>query len=110
MSQPSIPAFPQIPNIPQETFGYDDPQMGGLILTSDDQNQDTAYSQYPIDTNYTWDEGLHVMPVAGPPGTPARVMRLHAGLNLKRVQWSAERIGMQLTCPSWDLTNDNEIC
>ena len=35
------------------------------------------------------DEGLLPVPVAGPPGTPAKVVRRHGGLTTRVVRWFA---------------------
>lgn len=53
---------------------------------------DSPYRGYQVRTFLTWDEGVISLPVAGPPGTRAVIIRLHAGKGEKAVAWFARRL------------------
>lgn len=66
------------------------------------------YTDYKIDTRNEIDDGILMIPIAGKPGTPPKIVRRHAGAAVKRVQWTAERVGLKPVCPHWDTGNANE--
>lgn len=70
---------------------------------SDNLNYDAAgantYQRYTQDHRFEYDNGLIVWPVAG--RTPAfRVIRLHGGVGVRRVEWEASRRGKPPIVPS----------
>lgn len=67
------------------------------------------YHEFLIDSTYLEDTGLRVLPVAGPPGTPPKVIRVHAGIRSKQVEWTAERRGDKPELPHWDTGNSADI-
>lgn len=53
------------------------------------------------------DSGLLVIPVAGPAGTPPKVVRVHGGLELETVDFSASSIGAYPKVPHPDINDPN---
>ena len=47
------------------------------------------------------DSGLIVVPVAGPAGTPAVAIRVHAGIERESIFWASTREGGAPIVPSW---------
>jgi hypothetical protein len=64
---------------------------------------------YGIHVRYEHHEGLLQMPVAGPPGTAAVVVRVCAPHWTKSVRWVAERQGAKPVLPHWDTGTSNEV-
>lgn len=58
--------------------------------------------EYAVEINHSSNEGVVVLPVAGPIGTPASVVRRHAPMEHRSVLWSAARQGGVPKVPSWD--------
>lgn len=61
-----------------------------------------------FDGHYEWDYGIRLMPVAGPPGTPPELIRIHSGFSWRKVQWTAARVGAVPICPL-PRPNANEV-
>ncbi len=78
-------------------------------LLSKDQTGRAWYTQYLVDPSYEVDNGVMMIPVAGPPGTPPKIVRKYAPCMRKTVEWTAERKGLQPTIPHWDTGNPQEI-
>jgi hypothetical protein len=66
-------------------------------------------TKYSCTQFYAWNYGLAQMPVAGPVGTPARIVRLHAPSCTKVVAWVAERLGAIPVCPHTDTGSSNDV-
>jgi hypothetical protein len=71
--------------------------------------QGAPYIGYGIHAEYAWDMGLLATPIAGPPGTPAEVTRVHGGLCFKVVEWAAQRLLELPQLPSSDTGSTNEV-
>jgi hypothetical protein len=67
------------------------------------------YTEYAITPQLVWNYGLVAQPVAGPPGTPCKVVRLHAPFCTKVVTWVARRVGAKPVCPSPDTGSADEV-
>lgn len=85
-----------------------DPSLGALPAT-DDQLGKNNYRQYDLDGRYETDNGLLIVPVGGPVGTPPVLMRMHAGYTTRNVAWTIERMGAKPVLPSVSTGNSNEI-
>ena len=70
---------------------------------------DADYSDYRTDTHTHFDEGVLVLPVAGPPGTPPKIVRTHAPHVTRRVNWIAEKLNAKPKLPHWNTSNGNDI-
>lgn len=57
------------------------------------ENEPHPYRRYDIQTTYVKDNGTLLMPIAGPPGTPAAVIQVCAPYGRKIVDWTLERQG-----------------
>lgn len=57
----------------------------------------------------TRNEGILVMPVAGPPGTPPMIVRVHAGLDMSTVDFDASKIGEPPIVPAAEPRDPNLI-
>jgi hypothetical protein len=64
---------------------------------------------YLIDTRYNTKTGWAQMAAAGPDGTPARFVKLHAATGTKTVSWTCEALDAFPVCPHWDTQSDNEV-
>jgi len=65
---------------------------------------------YDLDVNashYDRDEGLLAIPVMGPAGTPPKVVRVHAAIGYRRVNWAYNKRGAPPIMPSMSNTTDN---
>lgn len=80
-----------------------------LVHNFSDQYKDPSYPDYRTDFHHDIDEGLLLLPVAGPPGTPPKIVRTHAPYMTKRASWVAEKINDKPTLPHWDTSNPNDI-
>src|SRR4051812_30135151 len=67
------------------------------------------HTDYKVDVKYVWSPGVMQMPVAGPDGTPARVVKKHAMVCKKIVDWTAERFNTWPVLPHWDSGSTNEV-
>lgn len=57
--------------------------------------------EYAVEISHAYNEGLVVLPVAGPLGTPASVVRINAPIEYRSIAWSAARLGGAPRVPSW---------
>jgi hypothetical protein len=57
--------------------------------------------EYAIEIGHMSNEGVVVLPVAGPVGTPASVVRMHSQIEYRSIVWSAARMGGVPKVPSW---------
>ena len=72
------------------------------------------YQGYPAQNGYSFDSGLAVMPVAGPPttnGQPTgcRLVRLHAPVMTRNFPWQVSREGTKPLLPDPAPQNSNEV-
>lgn len=58
--------------------------------------------EYAVEINHSSNSGIVVLPIAGPIGTPASVVRRHAPIEYRSVLWSAARLGGVPKVPAWD--------
>lgn len=73
-----------------------------------EQFGESPYTEQPIDTRYEHFMGIVSIPVAGPPGTPPKIVTLHAPYAMKTVHWTTERQGEQNRMPHWNTGNSYE--
>jgi len=107
----------QTPNLPAlASFTSDNFETPSVQTDSDSLSYSTlfnandfSYTDYEIDGRYDTDNGLLIIPVAGPPGTAAEVVRVHAPYTTKSVKWTAERGGTPPTLPSANTGVANEM-
>ncbi len=59
--------------------------------------------------SYVMDEGTRAVPVAGPRGTPCKIVRRHGGMARKVIRWLAVGWGGKPPLPSTDTQCANEI-
>ncbi len=62
-------------------------------FSTDQTDGDGIYTHYSCVTSYQRNEGLLQVPVAGPPDTPAVLLRTSAPYSAKVVSWTAVREG-----------------
>lgn len=98
----------------ESTLGSVDVSMVGDVgYLADIMLDGRAYSRYNIRQQVATKSGLYQMPAAGPVGTPARIVRLHAPVSSKIVTWVIERLclsGEKPLLPHWDTEDANEVC
>jgi hypothetical protein len=73
------------------------PTAPGLLSSDYLEGPDTVYD---IQEEFTGNEGVLLMPVAGPPGTPASIIQASAPYGYRIVRWVAERLGARVIVPS----------
>lgn len=122
--------FPEPPYYPQEQPNTEDVEIvaggdvaptPGTVVVNDpgstttplpplvaDQFTDARYLESAIDSDYIIDEGVLQVPVAGPPGTPCEIIRVHAPMCRRVVQWTAEKRQTPPTVPGSNTGNPNE--
>jgi hypothetical protein len=64
---------------------------------------DAGSARYDADYNvatYSRDDGLLVCPVMGPPGTPPKIIRTHAGVGFRTQQWGSRKRGAPAPFPA----------
>lgn len=66
------------------------------------------YLEAACDSEYVWDMGIVAAPVAGPPGAPCEVARLHAPMCYRVVTFHYERVGTEPEVPA-PVASDNEV-
>lgn len=101
------------------------PDEGGYIYPTDAsvvenvgfwatvQTEGASYNRYNIRQHLVTNYGLMQLPTAGPVGTPARIVRVHAPCSSKVVTWVIERlceVGEKPVLPHWDTLDSNEVC
>jgi len=69
---------------------------------------DRPHSIYTVVVQYVDDQGELKLPVAGPPGTPAVIVALHAPVGQKVVTWTAQRFGAPPDLPDYAPRDANE--
>ncbi len=63
------------------------------------EQQETPFTQCPIDTDFDDVSGLLLVPVAGPDGTPPEICKVHANYSTRTTRWSFEQIGKKPDIP-----------
>lgn len=107
LNNPALPPSPGLTPTPYQDYfpagtpavptgGGDPTGQVGLWLASAIQY---PYEVYEVRTFLSWDEGLISLPVAGPPGTPAEIIRVSAGQGAKVVAWFGRRKGSKIQAP-----------
>ncbi len=79
------------------------------VIISQTQGTGIPYTDYKIDREAKVHQGVIVIPVAGPPGTPPKIVRTYAPYMEKRATWAVERLGVQPVVPHWDTGDPNTI-
>lgn len=79
------------------------------VILGSGQNSVNFYTDYKIDREVNIKQGVLIIPVAGPPGTPPKVVRTYAPYMEKRSEWATEKIGNKPTVPHWDTGDPNTI-
>lgn len=82
-------------------------------LLSAAQQDGRAYHHYAIRQHHVTHSGLMQLPTAGPVGTPARIVRVHAPYSIKVVTWVVMvhcLQGEKPVLPHWDTLDPNEVC
>ncbi len=67
------------------------------------------YDEFSQQMSYEFDSGLLVIPVAGPPGTPPKIVRTHSPLGAKTMVFAGQRVGALPKLPDPTPQNANEI-
>lgn len=86
---------------------YANPQEQTSEL-SDAQLSTFAYNDYTIVTLYQERTGKYQMPVCGPVGSAAAIVKAHAAAATKTVRWVAQRVGQLPVLPHPDPGNEGE--
>jgi hypothetical protein len=73
------------------------------------QFQDGWTRDFAADGEYGWDEGVLMVPTAGPVGSPAEAVRTHAPTATRRWAWTVESVNGPPSAPDWRTNNPNEI-
>lgn len=76
---------------------------------SDEQAGQEPYPVYDVTARYELKTGLVQMPVAGPKGTPARIVRLTSPTTLKTISWVVQRVGERPRLPHPDTGDPNDV-
>jgi hypothetical protein len=72
------------------------------------ENVKGAWEQeYGVVRRRVRDEGILVIPVAGPAGTPPKIVRVHGGLEMETVDFNSGKFGAPPTVPSPASLNSN---
>ncbi len=109
MSVPTTILQPTTSTPSQGTVAVDSYPAGqGNNEASAAQSTGNYYLDGRFDSEYNWDFGLRLMDVAGPPGTPPEVIRVHSGHCFRVVRWTSLRVGATPDNPA-PKTNANEI-
>jgi hypothetical protein len=110
------PATIDLSQIPAPPATPDGPQSSLLVVPSLSPVPDGldfsggAYLGAGAVTTYHWNYGLTAQPLAGPIGTPCKIVRLHAPVCFKRVIWVVQRVIDKPALPHPDtLSNGNEV-
>lgn len=88
------------PSVSEDNGFFSSAQIAGI-----------GYGRYNIRQDYRRLSGLIQLPIAGPLGTPARIVRLNSGSAVKVVTWVVEclrLVGEKPTLPHWDTGDSNE--
>jgi len=72
-------------------------------------SQIESYRKATNESKYSRDEGLLVLPVMGPAGTPPTVLRMHGGVGFRKVRWEAEKLGAPPLIPAFTSTSNDTI-
>lgn len=67
------------------------------------------YDEFTQQVDYTVDEGLLQVPVAGPAGTPCEIVRLHGGKGQRTLSFAAQRTGALPELPTPVPQSANEV-
>lgn len=97
----------------QQFYYVDDPNLVDAPgYFSQQQLTGFGYNRYNIRQHFLSATGLFQLPTAGPVGTPARIVRLHAPTSMKIITWVVEmecEIGQKPVLPHWDTGDVNEV-
>lgn len=85
------------PNLIVPSGGGDPASQATLWLQA---MKEAPWDYSVIRTFMTWDEGTRGMAVAAAPGTPAEVVRVHAGIGSRVVAWFGRRDGKKPVAPT----------
>lgn len=80
---------------------------------SSEQQDGRAYGRYNIRQHFVTHHGLLQLPTAGPVGSPARMVRVHAPYSIKVITWVVYKLcelGEKPILPHWDTGDTNEVC
>jgi hypothetical protein len=69
-------------------------------LTGKKDGQTNFFEANDASNLYERDEGILVLPIAGPPGTPAAIIQVHAPYGIRRVKWEAAKRGVPPPIPT----------
>jgi hypothetical protein len=72
-------------------------------------HEDAPYTQFTIQSEFREQSGRLGIPVAGPPGTPAKMIQFHAPIQERVVRWTATRVGSIPELPSPNTGSSNEV-
>ena len=103
VSQPQ-PADPDPTGTVNPPYSTGDPSA----IFHPEQLGNAPYTEQAIDTRYEQFMGIATIPVAGPPGTPPKIVTLHAPYVMKTVKATSERQGQQNRLPHWNTGNSYE--
>lgn len=94
----------------QDTTPSVNPDAG---FFSSQQANGSGYDRYNIRQHFITHSGLMQLPTAGPVGSPARMVRVHAPYSIKVITWvvyKACEVSEKPTLPHWDTGDPNEVC
>lgn len=69
----------------------------------------TAYLKSRLDSQYSRDEGVLVIPVMGPAGTAPALIRVHAPLGFRTVDFEYQRVSQPPVFPAQADTNSGDV-
>lgn len=69
-------------------------------LTGRKDGQTNFFEANDASSFYERDEGILVLPIAGPPGTAAAIIQVHAPYGIRRVKWEAAKRGVPPPIPT----------
>ena len=72
-------------------------------------HQSASYDGEVNASSYSYDKGLLVIPVMGPDGTPPKVIRVHAPVGYRKVQWSYKKRATPPIMPSMSDTPSGDL-
>lgn len=97
----------------EQFYFVDDPNLvENRGYFSSQQSIGEGYNRYNIRQHFLSNTGLFQLPTAGPVGTPARIVRLHAPTSIKVITWVVEMdcpVGQKPVLPHWDTGDVNEV-
>jgi hypothetical protein len=67
------------------------------------------YDGYSVTRSRASESGVLVIPVAGPKGTPPKIVRVHGGLETETVSFAGERVGAFPAIPAPEIQDPNVL-